>query len=127
MSNNGTDRDVALSIVSALNSCAELITGINDNLYVPHITTQPTDQEVAIGEDATFTVAGNNIAAYQWQYKQEGYVWQNSASTGSTTASLTVTASETRYGYKYRCKITGKDGSTIYSNEVRMIEPEANG
>lgn len=123
---HGTDRDVALAIVSALDSCASLVASVNDNLYVPHITTQPTNQEGDIGDTVTFTVAGNNIAAYQWQYKSGG-VWANSSSTGNQTASMEVEVNENRYGYLYRCMITGKDGSTIYTDEVKITRPEAVG
>ena len=124
---HGTDRDVALAMVSALDTCAELIAGINDNLYVAHITTQPTDQSGDIGDTAYFTVVANNVAAYQWQFKRPDSSWSNSSSTGYNTATLEVEIQAGRYGYKYRCRVTGKDGSYVYSNEAELKEPEAEG
>ena len=128
MRENGTDRDIALLILDGLNSCATLVAAVNDNLYVPHITTQPTDQEGAIDATVNFQVVANNVASYQWQTKvSEGASWFNSTAEGATTATLAIVVTETRYAYFYRCAITGKDGSTIYSNTVKILQPEAEG
>lgn len=127
---HGTDRDVALSMVTALNSCAELIASINDNLYVPHITTQPTDMEVAAGETATITVVANNVSTYEWQYRTANNpTWREmfSGATGANTASVSFEVTATRQTYLYRCLITGKDGSEITTNNVHITEPEAEG
>lgn len=126
MKDNGTDRDVALLILSGLDSCATLVATINDNLYVPHITTQPVSVAAADGEDAVFTIVANNVSAYQWQYKP-GNAWQNSTMTGNDTDTFTVEVNTQRRGYDFRCKITGKDGSIIYSDVVNILQPEANG
>ena len=125
MNCNGTDRDVALELVTALDTCKTLVESINDTLYAPHITTQPTDQEVAIGETATLAVVANNVKSYQWQYLS-GQTWTDSGITGSTSATFTFLASANRY-HSYRCKITGLDNSVIYSNVVAVTQPEAEG
>ena len=124
MKDNGTDRDVALLILSGLDSCATLVTSINDNLYVPHIVTQPTNQEGAVGDTVTFTVEANNVSAYKWQYKAQ--TWHPALGT-NTESSYSLEVTEQRYGYEYRCQITGKDGSVIYTNAVHMVAPEAEG
>ena len=126
MKDNGTDRDVALLILSGLDTCATLVASVNDNLYVPHIVTQPTNQTGDIDETVTFTVVANNVASYQWQFKP-GVAWQNSSSTGYNTASLEVEVTSQRYGYDYRCRITGKDGSVITTDVVKILAPGANG
>ena len=131
MKDNGTDRDVALLIVSKLNTIAEGVAQINDNLYVPHIVTQPTDQTAAVNDNAVFTIVANNVSVYEWQYAptQVTPSWRamHSGATGTDTATLTVPVTNTRYGYLYRCKITGKDGSIIYSDSVKIIQPEPEG
>ena len=111
----GTDRDVAQLILSALTSTVEKVVAINDNLYVPHIVTQPEDFAGAIGEDATFTVVANNVSAYLWQYKVPGGSWANLGPTNNQPT-LTFEITEARIGNSYRCRITGKDGSTIVSS-----------
>lgn len=125
MRENGTDRDVALSIVSALGTLAEKVSQINDNLYVPHIITQPTDQEGALNDTVTFTVVANNVAEYKWQYKATN--WHPGQVGVVNEASYSIPITEQRLGYEFRCQITGKDGSIIYTNAVKMILSEAQG
>ena len=127
MRENGTDRDVALLIVEKLNTIAAGVTQINDNLYVPHIITQPTNQEGAISSTVDFTVVANNVKEYQWQYKASSSVitWYNAEGTGYNTNTYTTTVnSSSAYNRLYRCKITGKDGSIIYTDIVQIVEPE---
>lgn len=125
MKDNGTDRDVALLILSGLDSCATLVATINDNLYVPHIVTQPTDQEGALGDTVTFTVVANNVAEYKWQYKATN--WHPGQVGVVNEASYSIPITEQRLGYEFRCQITGKDGSVIYTDSVKMILSEAQG
>ena len=125
MKDNGTDRDVALLILSGLDSCATLVASINDNLYVPHITTQPVDQTGAIGADIEFSLTAINVKSYQWQFTASGTEWNNSTFTGNQTDTMTVPVTAPRYGYSYRCMITGKDDSIIYSDVVHIINPDA--
>ena len=125
MRENGTDRDVALLILDGLTTCANLVATVNDNLYVPHITTQPTDQVGAIGDTVIFTVVANNAVAYQWQYKVLN--WHNASGGITNQASYSIQVSTERMGYQFRCRITGKDGSYIYSDAVKMVAPEAEG
>ena len=123
MRDNGTDRDIALSLVSALNTTATLLETIHDTRYAPHITTQPTDFEGELGDTATFTVVANNVKAYHWQFSSsQGQTWANTGTTGYTTDTLALAITETRLGYIYRCKIDGLDDSIIYTNTVKMIQ-----
>lgn len=127
MRDNGTDRDVAMLILNGLTSCKNLIASINDNLYVPHIVTQPTNQTVALNETATFSVVANNAVSYQWQYAtgMAPDTWNNSTGPGATTDTYTVTPTiDAHYNNVYRCQITGKDGSVIYTNTVQALRPD---
>lgn len=125
MKDNGTDRDVALLMLGGLDSCATLVAAINDNLYVPHITTQPTDQVGDIGDTVTFTVVANNAVAYQWQYKVLN--WHNASGGTVDQPSYSIQVSAERMTYQFRCRVTGKDGSYVYSDAVKMVAPEAEG
>lgn len=125
MRENGTDRDVALLLLQAVDSAATLVTTINDNLYVPHIITQPTDCVVAVGETVTFTVVANNVAAYQWQYKTTGNWRDMEAPIVGNEATLTFVKESATYTNSYRCVITGKDGSVIYTDIVKPVPPES--
>lgn len=128
MRDNGTDRDVALAIVDYLDDINSLIGQINSNLFVPAIVAQPTSQTVAINDTCEFTVSAVNVAEYQWQRKNPAVsetAWANTALTGNKTDTLTFSVSASEYyTYYFRCKIIGKDGSIIYTNEVQVIQPE---
>lgn len=125
MRDNGTDRDVALQMLDAVTTAANLVTTINQHLYVATVTTQPTDQTGDVGDTVYFTVAGYNIEAYQWQYRPTASgAWQNSSSTGYNTDTLTVEITEQRYAYYYRCRLLGKDGKYTYTDIVRLRRPE---
>lgn len=126
MKDNGTDRDIAQAFVSVVNDLATLLGTLNDNLYVPHIVTQPTDQTGAVGSNITFTVEANNVVKYEWQYMTNASTtWRDmhSGATGADTASVTIPVTETRYTYEYRCHMTGKDGSIINTDRVKILAP----
>ena len=94
MKDNGTDRDIAQAFVSVVNDLATLLGTLNDNLFVPHIVTQPTNQTAAVGSNAVFTVVANNVVEYKWQYRLSGSTnWRDinpGEITGIDTATLTV-------------------------------------
>ena len=86
----------------------------------PTITTQP--KSVTAPKDTTvkFTVTATGATSYQWQYKKPASdTWYVSGSTGCKTAELTLTATEARSGFRFRCKVTNAAGST-YSDEVTL-------
>lgn len=118
------DRDQSVSLLGKIKTMLQLITTINDHCFVPHIITQPTDQTVAIGSDCTFALTAVNVAEYKWQLKGASMGnWISSTATGYNTDTLTLEVASKHYGYQYRCKITGLDGSVIYSDIVHIIEP----
>ena len=78
------------------------------------ITTQPQDDAVALGDDASFTVVG--IASfYQWQESTDnGSNWNDIVDagiySGATTNVLTITAPpESMSGYVYRVQLRSPD------------------
>ena len=130
MRENGTDRDIALSMVGIMGDIQTLIETINTNISAPVIITQPVSIEnVSLGDSVTLTVVAKNATAYQWMVLIPGHAgWETSQAPGSTSSSWTFSAGPTNYAdRKYRCKITGIDNSVIYSNEVQLIPPAENG
>lgn len=125
MRENGTDRDVALTMKQLITDCASMVTTINENLFVPQIITQPTDQTAAVGTNATFSISAVNVESYQWQYRDKtGGAWYNATGSGNNTDTMTIEATTIRYGLYFRCHMVGKDGSEIDSDLVSLIQPE---
>ena len=91
-----------------------------------NITVQPDDCEAAVGSNATFTVEATGVASYQWQYwTPNSNKWSNNSGDAAKTASFSIEATNARYSYKYRCMLTGTDGSTLYTEEVQIVKPES--
>ena len=125
MNCNGTDRDVALELVTALDTCKTLVESINDALYAPHITVQPTDYTGELEQTATFSVTADHVKEYQWQFSyNQGESWSTSSASGNKTDTLSIQITEARLAHIYRCKITGLDGSVIYTTTAKMIVPQ---
>ena len=122
--NSGTDRDVEKQIVTLCAEALTILQSITHNLYGPRITTQPTDVTVAVGQRAMFTVIAENVQSYKWQVKVPDGEWTDSGAAGNATSRLKVEATEVRYTYQYRCKITGLDNTIIYTDAVKMIAPD---
>jgi len=76
----------------------------------PAITTQPANQTVCSGGNATFSVVATGT--YQWQISTDGGTsWSNI--TGATATSYTVTGATTaQSGNQYRCIVSGQCGNT---------------
>ncbi len=83
--------------------------------YKPVISKQPQSIASAPGKDVQFTVtATGESLSYQWQVCEAGKTtWKNSPATGNQTATLTIPATTSRNGYKYRCVVTNKAGKTV--------------
>ena len=86
------------------------------------ITKQPVSKTVKTGTTAKFSVTPNSAnVSYQWQYRTSSTSsWKNASATGNKTATLSVPATFSRYGYQYRCKITHSTGNVIYTNAVTL-------
>ena len=79
------------------------------------ITAQPENATALRDGNVKFSVKATGAAAYKWQYSKNGTTWNSTTMTGYDTATLTVTASDSRNGYLYRCTVTGKDGVKVES------------
>lgn len=123
MRDNGTDRDVALDIVSELDDILTTVTSIEGTLYAPSITIQPTDQVAAIGTSAVFTVVAKNAKSYNWQLASGGG-WRDVSYTGHNRDTMSVPATEERYTYRFSCEITGYDDTVIRSDTVKIVPPD---
>ena len=77
------------------------------------VTTQPSNQSVTYGSDATFTAAasGNPAATVQWQVSADGVNFTNLSAQTSTTLTLTKPA-VSQSGNKYRAVFTNTCGGT---------------
>ena len=75
------------------------------------ITTQPTNQEVTVGEEATLTVvAAGTSLSYQWKESATESGEYSNVESGGTSASYSVTpaAAGTKW---YKCVVTGTCGT----------------
>ncbi len=85
------------------------------------ITAQPESVSIAEGGSATFSVtASGSGLTYQWQVCEAGKTaWKNSPAAGNKTATLTVPATASRSGYKYRCVV--KSGSSSVTSSAATL------
>jgi len=84
------------------------------------ITSQPSNQSVADGVNASFSVTASNVASYQWQENQTG-TWNNLSNSapysGVTTSTLSIVpATFAMTGYQYRCIITSACSGSVTSD-----------
>ncbi len=84
----------------------------------PSITVAPTNQTVAVGSNALFTVTATGTAplSYQWQVG-------STAITGATTSSLALTNVQTTDAGNYTVTITNLAGSTNSSATLTVLTP----
>lgn len=121
------DRDNALLLLQKLGSVKSIVDEVAIQAKVltrkiPVIIQQPERVEAPENTSAYFQVVAENVAEYQWQYrrKETGVNWSNASLTGNKTSKLQFTVTTSRELYWYRCKLTGVDGSVIYTNNVDM-------
>ena len=90
------------------------------------INSQPVDCGANVDEPATFTVSATGVKTYAWQYRASSTSsWKAmySSAEGANTATLSTTATETRYKYEYRCKLTDSAGDVLYTQIVKIVVP----
>ena len=83
------------------------------------ISSQPKNAQGDIGDTVAFTVEATGVSAYQWQYNA-GSGWANWSKATSKTLEVEIT-SQKRKDYIFRCFLKGTDGSTKYTDEVRIV------
>jgi hypothetical protein len=105
------------------NSCGSVNSGAATlTLCVPPVVaTNPSDQGVVAGENATFTVAATGSAplSYQWQTSVDSVTW-SAAPAGSSTATYTFTATTSQDGSYFRCVVSGNCGTPAISRAARL-------
>ena len=89
------------------------------------ITEQPVDIENGvIGEYSYFTVKAENVEKYRWEVsKDKGETWEDANGRGKKTENLRKLVTKKKSTFIYRCRLTGEDGSIIYTDEVVMKIP----
>ncbi len=87
------------------------------------ITTQPEDYTGRLGDEVSFTVeATGEGLSYQWQFSSDGgATWKNSGLSGNDTATLSMTFTEARMIFRFRCVVTDAGGNSVRTNIVRLI------
>ena len=84
------------------------------------------DVVATVGEKVSFEVTAVGANSYQWQYSPDnGNTWKTnwaSSVTGSKTSKITLPVKSSSLKYQFRCVITGKDGSQIKTNSVKIIK-----
>src|SRR5438045_4487854 len=77
----------------------------------PSIISQPTNQTVTVGDNATFNVTASGTAPLSYQWSFGGSPLQN-----ATNASLTLTGVTTNQAGAYAVLVTNQSGSVLSSN-----------
>jgi uncharacterized repeat protein (TIGR03803 family) len=119
-------RAVATNVAGSANSNSALLT-VNAANVAPSITTNPANQSVTAGQNASFTVAADGTPAptFQWEVSTNGGSnWSSlnddSTYSGVTTTTLTITGTIIgQNGYLYRAVATNVAG-TATSNSVML-------
>ena len=85
------------------------------------IVTQPVNFAGEENSTAEFTVTAKGVGLkYQWQVYKSGS-WTNcSVNDGAKTNKLTIAATASRHGLKYRCVITDANKKTVTTNSVTL-------
>jgi glucose/arabinose dehydrogenase len=85
----------------------------------PTITTQPSNQQVNVGQSVTFTVAASGTAplTYQWQH-QVGSTWTN---VGVNSATFTIATAASTDASSYRAVVTNSVGSATSNTATLSV------
>ena len=112
---NGATFDVVVSNLAGTVTSNVATLTVNSSPVAPTITTQPTNQSVAVGQTATFTVAATGTAPinYQWQKNKLNIA-------GATAASYTTpVATSADNGATFDVVVSNAAGS-VTSNTVTL-------
>ena len=84
------------------------------------IVIPPTDVSGFSGEEVVLAVGATGAASYQWQYF-DGYRWVDSVMEQAASPAMKLVVFEGERERIYRCVIRGTDGTTVYTEPVRII------
>ncbi|MDO4492156.1 MAG: CAP domain-containing protein [Lachnospiraceae bacterium] len=85
------------------------------------ILKQPETVTAKKGDTVSFHVKATGAADYQWQYSKDGNKWVNSTTATAKSDSITIKLSSSNCTNRYRCLVTGEDG-TVLCSEVAYID-----
>ncbi|RKD85043.1 MBG domain-containing protein [Mangrovibacterium diazotrophicum] len=98
----------------------------------PTVNTDPTNQTITYGSDATFTITASGTAplGYQWQVDEgSGYIniVNGGVYSGATSPTLTITGPTVAMSsYQYQCVVTGQCNPTATSAAATLtVNPKA--
>ena len=86
----------------------------------PKITTQPTDQLVAPGGTANFTIAATGAVSFQWR-KNGSNLTNTGHYSNVTTTTLTISTAAAADGALYDCVVTNTAGSTTSTTATLVV------
>ena len=89
----------------------------------PKVTTQPVNQNITYGQDASFTVQGTNYTSVQWQVNT-GTVWSNITGANATNYTLPK-PSITQSGNQYRAVLSSSCEPSASSNAATLTVNKA--
>jgi hypothetical protein len=96
---------------------------VTDAATAPTITTQPADQTVTVGADATFTVAASGTAPLSYQWYRNG-----TAIPGANGASYTLTNAQLAdSGAQFYVEVSNSEGSVISDTVTLTVSPAPSG
>lgn len=84
----------------------------------PYIITEGMTSAGDYGSFYTnYSVLAANVASYQWQYSDnEGKTWTNSTNVNAKSCLMSIAYNSKYENRLYRCKLTGLNGTVIYSS-----------
>ncbi|MFM9839285.1 MAG: choice-of-anchor tandem repeat GloVer-containing protein [Cyclobacteriaceae bacterium] len=93
------------------------------------ITTQPSDFIACVGQSATFTTAatGTTNITHQWQYSPNTSplnfidISNGGGYSNTKTATLSVNTTGNFGAGRYRCKISGDNAATVFTNDEGLF------
>jgi hypothetical protein len=88
----------------------------------PDVTTQPLDETVEVGDNASFTAAasGEPTPTVQWQVSTDGgHAWGNLA--GATSATYDFPTIEAENGYQYRALFTNEFSNASFTATTNAV------
>lgn len=96
-----------------------LLTAVNPLSILAH----PEDQAAAVGDNAVFSVTADGEGlSYRWQYCTPNGSWANctAATLGYSTDTISVSVTQGRNGYRYRCTVRDTSGNTATSEAAAL-------
>ena len=112
---------LAMVMALALTGCGGgggAVTSPTTAATAPVITTQPANQSVVVGSTASFTVAANDVASYQWQVSSDGTTFTDVA--GANSASYTTPATALADSGRQHRAVAANSAGSVSSNPATL-------